>query len=218
MDSIEEKKEEITPVIEAADPKPTDIKKKEEIAPVIETAAPQSTAPQVPRKKKGAAGKIVALAICCTLVGGIAGAAGMAAYYHLSGNRPGRDRTRFEQMMKDGNFDPDNLPEDFDFKTRPGSKNNDQDSQANTGSGNQQDQATANNGNTQDQTNTNKKSRPDFGKNGERPDRKTDDQNSSDNGSSGSNKTRKKPGQRKTDQDNSNQDGQAQGAQDKSEG
>ncbi|MBQ6839272.1 MAG: trypsin-like peptidase domain-containing protein [Oscillospiraceae bacterium] len=44
----------------------------------------QEPVPPKPKKKGMSSGKIVALALCCSLLGGIIGAAGVAAYQHLS--------------------------------------------------------------------------------------------------------------------------------------
>lgn len=52
------------------------------------------------KKKKGKAGKIVALAICCFLAGGAAGAGGVLAYDAFRGP----DRTRIEDFRRDGRF------------------------------------------------------------------------------------------------------------------
>ena len=49
--------------------------------------------PQPPRKKKGFAGKAVALALCCALVGGGAGVGGAAAYSALTAGQNSGNET-----------------------------------------------------------------------------------------------------------------------------
>lgn len=68
----------------------------------------QLTAPVVPapKKKSGMAGKIVALAIGCTIAGMAMGAGGVIAFDVLHGHgRPGR--TRIEKVDRSGRFDLD---------------------------------------------------------------------------------------------------------------